>query len=160
MSARRWSQPAEATDPSGHPSNGHRCTVRDCSSTASSSEESSSNLRSTAIDLLFGAGVAETEGDEEDEDDDDEVAAFPLRVSGVKRLIGRFFRLPLPRFSPKSPAPLDEEDDDEEEVAANASRALISSGEIHLEAATAEVGKPDEDWAEPVELRSSAGGRA
>ena len=82
--------------------------------------------------------MGDEEEAEEEEDEEDEVA-FPLRVSGVKRLIGRFFRLPLPRSSPRSPAQLDEEDDEEEEVAVIASRALISSGEIHLDAATAEV---------------------
>ena len=88
-----------------------------------------------------------------DADDDEEVdavevpAVLPLRASGVKRLTGRFFRLPRPRFSSSSlsnsPAALDEdedknEDDEDDEVLRwlggfgprAASRALISSGEI------------------------------
>ena len=61
---------------------------------------------------------------------------------------------------PRPPAPLDEDDDEvEEEVASIASHALISPGEIHLDAAT-QIEEPDEDWAELIELRSSAGGRA
>ena len=81
---------------------------------------------------------------------------LPLRASGVKRLVGRFFRLPLPRNSAAASATAfeDEEDEEEEDVAANASRACISSGEIHRGA------DEEEDWAKLVEPCLSAGGRA
>ena len=72
-------------------------------------------------------------------------AGLPLRASGVKRLVGRFFRLPLPRISAAASATaFEDEEDEEEDVAANASRACISSGEIHRGA------EEEEDWAKLV----------
>ena len=58
----------------------------------------------------------EADEDEEEEEEEEELAgpvALALRASGVKRLIGRFFRFPRPRHSSTSStigvAPLHEE---------------------------------------------------
>ena len=70
--------------------------------------------------LGAGASTAEEADEDEDEADEDEEeeelagpVALALRASGVKRLIGRFFRFPRPRHSSTSStigaAPLHEE---------------------------------------------------
>ena len=69
------------------------------SSCGSSSEASNSSLRSSRIVLLLGAGVTAAEEDEEEDEEVEDPATLTLRASGVYRLIARFFRVPLPRFS-------------------------------------------------------------
>ena len=70
------------------------------------------------------AEEADEDEADEDEEEEEELAgpvALALRASGVKRLIGRFFRFPRPRHSSTSStigaAPLHEEqeEDDTEE---------------------------------------------
>ena len=165
MSARRCSHPADATELSGHSSKGHLCTVLISSSSGSSSEASNSSLRSTRIVLLFGAGVTAAEEDEEDEVEDP--ATRTLRASGVYRLMARFFRLPLPRFSSAlSGSSLTQEfersvveEEEEEELVwfmlsnTAAARALISSGEIYLEEPPSPGGRA---WYVAIRRSSSA----